>query len=71
MKDTTYAIFGHNLKKRRLNKKLTQKVLGELAGLTQTYIGLLERGQKSVTLRTGKKIADALGCRLEDLIQGL
>ena len=36
-----------------------------------TYIGQLERGKMGVSLRTAKRIADALGCRLEDLIQGL
>lgn len=71
MKDKTSAIFGQNLKKRRLQKKLSQKVVGELAGLTMTYIGQLERGKMGVSLRTAKRIADALGCRLEDLIQGL
>jgi transcriptional regulator with XRE-family HTH domain len=71
VKDKTSAIFGQNLKKRRLQKKLSQKVVGELAGLTMTYIGQLERGKMGVSLRTAKRIADALGCRLEDLIQGL
>ncbi len=34
-----------------------------------TYIGQLERGKMGVSLRTAKRIADALGCRLAEMLQ--
>jgi transcriptional regulator with XRE-family HTH domain len=70
MNDKIPKLFGQNLRRQRLKKKLTQKVLGELSGLTETYINLLEGGKKNITLKNAKRIADALGCKRDDLLKG-
>ena len=56
---------------RRLRKAagLSQEGLADLCGLHRTYIGSIERGEKTVTIATANKIADALGLRLWQLLR--
>lgn len=51
---------GMRIREIRLQKKWTQEQLAEKVGLTYTYIGRVERGQKNISLRTLGKIATAL-----------
>jgi transcriptional regulator with XRE-family HTH domain len=50
-----------NLKTTRLRKKLSQEALAEKAGLSVSYISMLERGQRSPPLDTLESLAGALG----------
>lgn len=54
--------------KHREKRGMSRAALAELAGLHQTYIGLLERGERSPNLDTAKAIANALGLSLSILI---
>jgi transcriptional regulator with XRE-family HTH domain len=60
--------FSQVVKNHREKRKLSRVALAELAGLHQTYIGLLERGERSPNLDTAKAIANALGLSLGKLI---
>jgi len=60
--------FSAVVKKHREKKALSRNALARLAGLHQTYIGLLERGERSPNLDTANAIAQALGTKLEELI---
>lgn len=60
--------FSRVVKKHREKKKLSRVALAEKSGLHQTYIGLLERGERSPNLDTAKAIAKALGFSLGKLI---
>ena len=42
--------FGKNLRALRLSRKLSQEKLSELINVDRTYIGLVERGEKSISL---------------------
>jgi transcriptional regulator with XRE-family HTH domain len=60
--------FGQNLKRIRDERGLTQSKLGELAGLTQQGIDLLERGARlRPRLDTILALAAALDCKPEEL----
>jgi transcriptional regulator with XRE-family HTH domain len=48
------------VKKHRLAKKLSQEALAEKADLHPTYIGLLERGQRTPGIDVAERIAKAL-----------
>ena len=60
--------FGDNVRKARLAKKLSQEDLADLAGVHRTYIGMIERAEKNITLISIEKIASALGVKPKDLI---
>lgn len=51
---------GRKVKELRLKKNLTLKELGERAGLSLSYISMLERGVVSMSLTSMQKIAQAL-----------
>ena len=60
--------FSRVVKKQREKSGLSRAALAEKAGLHQTYIGLLEREDRSPNLDTAKSIADALGIPLTKMI---
>jgi len=63
--------FGRIVRKKRKGKNLSQEALADLAGLHRTYIGMIERGEKNVTLTNIKKIAKALDCSMSELVKNL
>ncbi len=62
------STFGPLVKKHRLAKKLSQEALAEKVDLHPTYIGLLERGQRTPGIDVAERIAKALGRKLSLLI---
>ena len=51
-----------------MNLGYSQQALAEKAGLHRTYIGIVERGEKNITISSCFKIATALEINLNDLI---
>jgi transcriptional regulator with XRE-family HTH domain len=60
--------FGEKVRKFREDKGLSQEELAFRAGLHRTYIGMIERGEKNITLRNIEKVANALEVKVEDLL---
>ena len=60
--------FGKRVRQERLKKGFSQERLGELAKVHRTYIGMIERAEKNITLTNMEKIAKALGRKVSDLI---
>lgn len=61
----------NKIKELRKEKGLTQTQLAELAGTQQNRLGEYERGDRPIenmTVGQAKKIADALGVKIDDLI---
>jgi transcriptional regulator with XRE-family HTH domain len=54
------SVFATNVRRRRLELGLSQEALAELAGVHRTYVGMLERGEKNVTIYNIERIAQAL-----------
>lgn len=63
------SVFAGNVRRIRLNAGLSQEALAELAGVHRTYIGMLERGEKNVTIYNIERIADALAVDACDLLR--
>jgi transcriptional regulator with XRE-family HTH domain len=61
-------IFGGNVQKCRKVKRISQEKLAELAGVHRTYVGMIERAEKNITLRNMEKFAKALGVEIADLL---
>jgi transcriptional regulator with XRE-family HTH domain len=63
------AKFGLMVRQLRQDKDLSQEDFADLCGLHRTYIGAVERGEKTVTIETARKIADALALPLWQLLK--
>lgn len=68
-KESILLLFGSNVQKYRKAQKLSQEKLAELAGVHRTYIGMIERAEKNITLCNMEKIAKALQVKIQDLLQ--
>jgi transcriptional regulator with XRE-family HTH domain len=62
--------FGNRVREERMKLHLTQEALANKAGLHRTYIGMIERGEKNITLENIKKVIDALEIKLSDFFIG-
>ena len=60
--------FGKKVRKERLQRGLSQEKLAEKAGLHRTYIGMIERGEKNITILNIIKIAKALEITPKELM---
>ena len=54
------AQFGQAVRGERKKRNISQEKLAELAGVHRTYIGMIERAEKNITLLNIEKIAKAL-----------
>ncbi|PAU66429.1 transcriptional regulator [Pseudomonas sp. PIC25] len=54
------TVYAANVRRRRLELGLSQEELAEAAGVHRTYVGMLERGEKNVTIYNIERIAMAL-----------
>ncbi len=55
-----YKKLGTKIKQERLKKSLTQEHLSEMCGISSSYIGIIERGDKKLSIETLIKIANVL-----------
>ena len=62
---------GLKIRSLRNEKQISQEHLAELAGVHRTYIGMVERGEKNVTLITLDRFSKALSVDLLALVRGL
>lgn len=68
MKTDINITFGLTVAKIRKSKNLSQEELAYKCGIHRTYVGLLERGEKSPTLNTIERIAEGLEVSIKDLL---
>lgn len=69
MSKSILHIFGQNVQAIRKEQCLSQERLAELAGVHRTYIGMIERAEKNITLKNIEKIATALKTPIENLLK--
>ena len=62
-------LFGENVRKYRRLLNISQEELAFKADLHRTYIGMIERAEKNITLTNIEKIANALEVKIEDLFR--
>ncbi|HET8630493.1 MAG TPA: helix-turn-helix transcriptional regulator [Thermomicrobiales bacterium] len=65
---TPEQAFGHAVRVRRAERRLSQEGLALASGLDRAYISQLERGRQSPTLGTVFRLARALGLPPSDLL---
>ncbi|MCK9255696.1 MAG: helix-turn-helix transcriptional regulator [Bacteroidales bacterium] len=60
--------FGEKLRELRKSKNYSQEELAHKADLHRTYIGMIERAEKNITLLNIEKIANALEVNIKELL---
>jgi transcriptional regulator with XRE-family HTH domain len=71
MSKNTLKKFGAKVREERLKQNLSQEDFADLVGVHRTYIGMIERAEKNITLESISKIAEALGLSISELTKGL
>jgi len=61
--------FGQRVRQLRKEKSLSQEELSFKADLHRTYIGMIERAEKNITLINIEKIASALEISIDNLLK--
>ena len=61
--------FGKNIREIRMKKGLSQEQLSFKAELHRTYIGMVERAEKNITLINIEKISTALEVEISELLK--
>jgi transcriptional regulator with XRE-family HTH domain len=63
-----YVKLGEKIKRERVHNRLTQEVLAEMAEITSSYVGQIERGERKVTLSKLVRIANVLNVSVDYLL---
>ncbi len=67
--NTVYGLVGANLRRLRLAAGLTQQVVADHAGLSVSFVSLLESGRKKGSLESYQRLATALSAPLPELFR--
>ena len=67
---TFLAELGRRVRHARTVRGLSRKLLSQTSGLSERYIAQLESGQGNVSIILLRRVANAMGVRLDDLIAG-
>jgi transcriptional regulator with XRE-family HTH domain len=62
-------IIGRVIRRERQDRQLTIKELGDKAGLSEIYVGEIERGQKYPSAKVLESLAGALDIDMADLLE--
>ncbi|MDN0082396.1 helix-turn-helix transcriptional regulator [Crenobacter sp. SG2305] len=60
--------FGRQLRKKRLERKISQDKLALLAGMDRSYVGRIERGEVNITLEKVYVLACVLDSDVRELL---
>ena len=69
-KEDILVTYGKRVSDLRKSQGLSQEELAFKADLHRTYIGMIERAEKNITLVNVEKIANALNVGIKELFNG-
>ena len=69
MKKTILVKFGKKIREVRIKRGLSQEALADIANVHRTYIGMVERAEKNITLVNIQKLAKALKIDIKELFE--
>lgn len=61
--------FGSNLRKERLKRNLSQETVANKAQISRNFMGMVERGERNITITNVDSIAKAMGMDRADLMR--
>lgn len=68
---TVEKLIGNRIRYLRIQNNLSQEKFSELIGVHRTYIGMVERGERNITIQTLLKIAKGLDMHVWQLLEDL
>jgi transcriptional regulator with XRE-family HTH domain len=68
MEQNVLELLGTKIRDARLALGMSQEKLAEIADVHRTYIGMVERAEKNITILSLYKIAKALNVKVTELI---
>jgi transcriptional regulator with XRE-family HTH domain len=69
MKESVRELFARRVKEMRAKRGWSQDELAARSGLHRSYVGIIERCEKSATLDTVERIAKAFGVKAGELFE--
>ncbi|MDD5415934.1 MAG: helix-turn-helix transcriptional regulator [Candidatus Daviesbacteria bacterium] len=69
MKKDILIRFGKKIREERKKLGLSQEEFADRASVHRTYIGMVERGEKNITLESIEKVIKALNLKLSDFFR--
>lgn len=69
MKETVRELFARRVKELRAARGWSQDELAAKSGLHRSYVGIVERGEKSATLDTVERIAKAFNVEVSEFFE--
>ena len=66
-KSRMLLVLGDSIREYRTRNGCSQEMLGEMVGLHRTYIGMVERGEKNITMQNFYKIATVLKINVSEV----
>jgi len=68
MEDDILIKFGNRVREERSKRDVSQEEFAEKVGVHRTYIGMVERAEKNITLKNIEKFAKAFNIPINELL---
>jgi len=68
-KDDVLIKFGKRINQLRTEKAWSQEKLADKSGFHRTYIGMIERAERNISLRNIKKLAQTFNIEIKNLFE--
>jgi transcriptional regulator with XRE-family HTH domain len=69
VKNDVLIKFGNRIRELRNEKEWSQETLADKTGFHRTYIGMVERGERNLSLRNVEILANSFGLSLSELLK--
>jgi transcriptional regulator with XRE-family HTH domain len=63
------GIIAENVRALRVSKGISQEELAEISGYHRTYVGMIERGERNISIATLEALAGSLGVEPKRLLE--
>jgi transcriptional regulator with XRE-family HTH domain len=70
-KEEILVQFGNRIRERRIFLGISQEKLAEITGFHRTYIGMVERGERNISLKNINVFANAFKLSTSQLLEGV
>lgn len=69
MKSDILIKFGNRIRELRNEKEWSQETLADKTGFHRTYIGMIERGERNLSLKNVEVFASSFGLSVSELLK--